>query len=307
MAGMNRIVHRRYGDGVPSNGIFFVAYGGCRACSEGDPGCTRLVWNPIGTLLDREKWPDHWNTNVWRGLVERWAAYAFALGTLDGAPARKYIHGEDPYHPDFRLSGGELALWAWQNTWPLPLGQGALAQFIDDGIFPRESKPSQLFNFLPFGGDELGALILSGYVGDSLVEFFGLAEPVLDEVGNIERYKPGEALFRITGFDLAESDVHRFTVNARRWWATFADREFPVQTGRTPGSTIRDRNYYLSHFRDLCRRLRRPATQREFITYLQNTGDEHLNRTTLKRNLGGFNLWPWDRFVAATRRADNRR
>jgi hypothetical protein len=304
---MDRIAQRRYGDGVPWNGAFFLVYGGCRACSDGDPGCTRLVWNPIGTLLDREKWPDHWNTNVWRGLVERWAANTSMLGTLDGAPTKKYIVGEDPRDPNVWPSGGELALWAWQNVWPIPLGHGSLARFIDDGVFPSESNPRRLCNIVPFGGEEYGALILFGSIGESLVEFFGLAEPVLDAEGKIERFKSAEAVFRVTGFDLANADLHRFTVNARRWWAKFADQPIPVPKGRTPGTILRDRDYYLTHYRNgkSSRELGQSAGKSAFVRYLQTRGDQTINRATLDRNVESY--WgSWEAFTRAAARPVNR-
>jgi hypothetical protein len=304
----SRFVYRRYGDGVPADSIFFFVYGGCPICRrEGRDDCFRLVRDPLGTLLDRERWPDHWNHGIARGLVERWTSRQFLLGTLDGTPAKRLSDiGADPTGPDFRPTGGELALFAWQGAWPVPLGRRALARLIGEGWFPPDSAPERLVNLVPFDGDEFGVLILSGTVGQSLVEFFGLGEPMLDAAGVIEGFKPGEAVFRITGFDLAASDLERFTVNARRWWAQFADQQIPVPIGRTPGSTIRDRSYYFTHYRALSQRLGRPARQREFINHLRAGGDT-LNRTTLKRNLQGFGLWPWERFVAAARRADNRR
>src|SRR3954452_9962797 len=87
----SRFVYRRYGDGIPNDGIFFFVYGGCRLCyDQGRNDCFSLVRDPIGTLLDRERWPNHWNNNTWRGLVERWAVQRYSLSTLDGTPAKQH-------------------------------------------------------------------------------------------------------------------------------------------------------------------------------------------------------------------------
>lgn len=77
--------------------------------------------------------------------------------------------------------------------------------------------------------------------------------------------------------------------------------------GRPAGSTFRDRNYYLDHYRALSRMLKRPARQRDFLRHVEREGDATLTAATLRRNLEAFNLWPWDKLQAAAARADNRR
>ena len=111
------------------------------------------------------------------------------------------------------------------------------------------------------------------------------------------------ARFQIVGgleSDVSESDLITL-IKGRR----FLQAELKRVSGRPVGSTTRDLQYYLDHYRALSRRLGRPARQRELIHHLQSEGDT-LNKTTLSRNLQAFNLWPWEKFTAAAQRVNNR-
>jgi hypothetical protein len=106
----------------------------------------------------------------------------------------------------------------------------------------------------------------------------------------------------VGGIDPGVSEADLITlVKGRR----FLQNELKRVPGRPVGSTARDLQYYLEHYRELSRQLRRPVRQRELIHHLQLQGDT-LNKTTLRRNLEAFNLWPWEKFTVAARRVDNR-
>jgi hypothetical protein len=104
--------------------------------------------------------------------------------------------------------------------------------------------------------------------------------------------------------NLAVTDVQLTKLNRGR---RFLQAEIRRVSGRPVGTTYRDRDYYLDSYRALSRQLKRPARQGEFLQYLLQQGDHSVKRATLVRNLQSFNLWPWETFVAAAQRTDNRR
>jgi hypothetical protein len=81
--------------------------------------------------------------------------------------------------------------------------------------------------------------------------------------------------------------------------------------GRPQRSNLRNEDYYIREYRQLSRALRRDARQGEFIEHLRDLDDAEgrtrLNRTTLKRNLQGYELWPFEKLALRAKRPDNRR
>jgi hypothetical protein len=90
------------------------------------------------------------------------------------------------------------------------------------------------------------------------------------------------------------------------------ERLFSIRNpgGRPPQTNLRDEHYYIAQYRALSQQFGRDPRQNEFIEYLRDQdmslGRTELNRTTLKRNLMQYDLWPMEKLVARAKRSDNR-
>jgi hypothetical protein len=279
---------------------FFLgsAGGGSYRCvdcdSRGGPECYDLITNPAWVFSDRANHPDHASDYIMQETVERWARSFVIAGTLDYEPGMLPPHWwehRDQAHPQ----GGELALQAWQRSWPIILGKAALERAIREGDFPPESAPQRLLNIVPFDGYEYGAVICSAVFDDTIVSFFGIAIPEYDGSGSPTAFKGGLASFRIVGPQPNSPEVGQFVQHAQRWWSPFGGQS--IRPGRPVGSTKRSIQWYIDQFRSLASEMKREPTEEQFCERCD------VDRKTLRVNLSAFGCWPWNRFKERAGRA----
>ncbi len=193
------------------------------------------------------------------------------LGTLFVLHTRG--HAAVPWATDFGLTLYGLKVPEWSSAFPQP----RLCFTPDD-----PSEPP--INFIWFTADVINDVTPLSW----LVFRWSYADP--ERRGRME----------MMGWDdpaLTEDDLGRI-VQGVRFFREFAAR---LAVGRPPKTFKRDRRWYLDRYRGQTRRLARQPKQAEFCE------EYGIDRSTLRRNLKSYGLWPWERFVTEAARAHSAR
>ncbi len=159
-------------------------------CPE-DPPCTDLLANPVGVLSDEKRWPKHLCPAFWATSTMNWAS--------------SFVRPTTP----------ELEQWLWE--WPLPIGKMAIKP---------EILSLELYNLMPFDGQEEALWAIRINDADGTLDLFGLGIPYGQ--GEESIYEMGELGHDSKRHGRIPLDL---VERADRWWAQFR------------GESIRGRRY----------------------------------------------------------------
>lgn len=193
----------------------------CTCELEGLPPCWRLIDDPVGTLLDKARWPVRVCFEVARTLTDRWLSRDFLR--TETLPLDVWRAGT--LHP----------LDALRYMYPLPIGAQALLR----DAWAREyaglsgHDAQRQARFLPFDDEVYAALILTADFPRAKVTFFGTAHP-----GQGDVYLLADALFVVRGPRPDDPQARQFIAACRAWWRTFQGKTLHdlSRAGRPPGS-----------------------------------------------------------------------
>lgn len=204
----------------------------CTCELEGLPPCWRLIDDPVGTVLDRTRWPVRVCFDVAQTLTDNWAAREFLKFT-------------------------EMPSAALRVMYPLPVGTQALmrASRQREIIGLGAGDALRLGQFLPFDDEAFAAVALAAAFPRSKVTFFGTAQRVAQPLDPLafptgprpdadglragtDVYLLADSLFVVRGPRPDDPQARQFVAACRAWWRTLEGQALYdlSRAGRPPGS-----------------------------------------------------------------------
>jgi hypothetical protein len=231
------------------------------ACPCDSPACTDLLYDPVGVLSDRGRWPMHLCYEAFlRASTENWARQTTIIS---GNSTHRFL-----------------------TEHPLPIGRQAIQQ---NQYLRMDHDWKELFQRVPFDGDEAALWALRIAREGSALDLFGLAEYPTEEHRREGVAVMGRLAYVLRGGDISLIDLVRA---AGHWWKRFRGLPVggrPVNTG-TWGSAEEFKEALQTAIR-MARGQKRGVTQEAVADFFtRETGFPNCDDSQLRRWIRHYGL-----------------